>query len=203
MSSRKIVKKTSKNQGNLVYLHNNIQKSVKNGKVVIYEELVKESPKGITIKYYSKVDGEIDRILIVGKADSYKMKTNGEEKTLDKTELLNEVKSNKKLKFASEFIKTQKGGNESLNNFLESGTGKKKQSKKSSKKSSKKGKKTLTHEETDYSLDIGLTDTDEDFVVQDGGAKTQSKTPTKKTSKKSSKKTSKKSSKTAKKIVKK
>ena len=38
------------------------------------------------------------------------MKTADGEKTLTKSELLDELKSNKKLKFATDYTKTQKGG---------------------------------------------------------------------------------------------
>ena len=162
MSSKKDSKKTP---SNLNYLYQNTQKSVKDGKVEVLEEIVIDGPRGLKINYYMKSGNTVEKIVIFGKDDSFKMKSIDGEKTLSKTELLNEIKSNKKLKFASEFAKNQKGGNVMTG-------GAKKSSKKGSKKSSKKGSKKTSK-------------------TMKGGKKS-SKKGSKKSSKRTSKKTSKK-----------
>jgi hypothetical protein len=169
MSSKKDSKKGSKKSGNLNYLHKVVQQSVKDGKASTLEEIVVDGPKGLSVKYFSKSGDDADKIVIYGKDDTYKMKSGDVEKTLTKSELLDELKSNKKLKFAADYAKTQKGG--SL-----TGGAKKKSSKKSSKKGSKKGSKTMKG--------------GEELVEQTGGAKKKSSkkaSKTKKTSKKGSK----------------
>jgi hypothetical protein len=135
------------------------------------EEIVVDGPRGLKINYYMKSGNTVEKIVIFGKDDSFKMKSVDGEKTLSKTELLNEIKSNKKLKFASEYAKTQKGGNVMTG-------GAKKSSKKSSKKGSKKKSKKVSKKSS---------------KTMKGGKKTS-----KKTSKKGSKRTSKKTSKTMK-----
>jgi hypothetical protein len=177
MSSKKDSKKTP---SKLNYLYQNTQKSVKDDKVEVLEEIVVDGPRGLKINYYMKSGNTVEKIVIFGKDDSFKMKSVDGEKTLTKTELLNEIKSNKKLKFASEFAKTQKGGNVMTG-------GAKKSSKKSSKKGSKKTSKKVSKKSS---------------KTMKGGKKKSKKT-SKKGSKKSSKKGSKKSSKTMKGVKKK
>ena len=162
MSSKKGSKKDSKKSGNLNYLHKVVHQSVKDGKATTLEEIVVDGPKGLSVKFFSKSGDDVDKIVIYGKDDSFKMKINDEEKTLTKKELLDELKSNKKLKFTTDYTKTQTGGKVKV----QEGGEKKKLSKKSSKKLSKKGEKSMK----------GV----EEIIVQDGGAK-------KKASKKASK----------------
>ena len=141
--------KTLKEKGNLNYLFKNFQQTVKDGKATTFEEIVLDGPRGISIKYYSKSGSEVEKIVIYGKDDEYKMKTSDGEKVLTKSELVAELKSNKKLKFAADFAKTLKGGSRDNKNVAEGGgskksskkSSKKKVSKKSSKKSSKKTSK--------------------------------------------------------------
>lgn len=187
MSSKKDSKKDSKQSGNLNYLHKVIQQSLKDGKSSTLEEIVVDGPKGLSVKYFSKTGDNVDKIVIYGKDDSFKMKTSDGEKTLNKSELLNELKSNKKLKFAAEYAKTQKGGD-----FQEGGAKKqssKKQSKKSSKQSNKTSKKTSKKE--GKTLKGGNNNSN----AQEGGAKKSSKNTSKKSSKNTTKKVSKKDSK--------
>jgi len=124
----------------LKFLHKVLNESLKNGVRETYEEQIIEGPRGITIKMFKKDASGVERILIVGKDDSYKMKIqHGEkknEKDLTLKEMLSELKNNKALKFAVEFSKTQKGGK------LFGGRSKSKQSsKKTSKRSSKRSSK--------------------------------------------------------------
>ena len=135
MSSKKDSKKTPTN---LNYLYQNTKKSVKDGKVEVLEEMVVDGPRGIKINYYKKSDSSVEKIVVFSKGDGFVMKSSDGEKTLSKAELMEELKSNKKLKFAADFAKTQKGGK-----ALGMVGGAKKSSKKTSKKSSKKGSKTM------------------------------------------------------------
>ena len=159
MSSKKDSKKTPTN---LNYLYQNTQKSVKDGKVEVMEEMVVDGPRGLKINYYKKSGDKAEKIVIYSKGDGFVMKSADGEKTLSKAELLDELKSNKKLKFAAEFAKTQKGGK--VLGMV--GGAKKRGSKKASKKTSKKTSKKVP--------------------------KKASKKPSKKVPKKASKKTSKK-----------
>ena len=99
---------------NLNYLHKVLNQTFKNGVSETYEESIIDGPRGITIKLF-KVDATgVKRILISGKDDKFTMKTKKrdkeEEKTLSKDELLSVLNTNKSLKFASEYVKTQKDG---------------------------------------------------------------------------------------------
>jgi len=192
MSSKKDSKKTP---SKLNYLYQNTQKSVKDDKVEVLEEIVVDGPRGLKINYYMKSGNTVEKIVIFGKDDSFKMKSVDGEKTLTKTELLNEIKSNKKLKFASEFAKTQKGGNVMTGGAKKSS---KKGSKKTSKKVSKKSSKTMKGgKKNSKKSSKKLSKT------MKGGKKSSKKSSKKlsktmKGGKKSSKRTSKKTSKTMK-----
>ena len=126
----------------LTYLHKVMNQSLKDGEVTTYEEEIIDGPKGITVKLYSKSGGVIEKIRISGKDDKFIMKVTEGDKTedtqLNKKELMEELKKNKKLKFAADFAKTQKGGS-----WLNRAGGSKKGSKSSKKGSngSKKGSK--------------------------------------------------------------
>jgi len=124
----------------LTYLHKKMEQSIKNGEVTTYEEVILDGPKGVTVKLYSKSGGESEKIVITGKDDKFVMKTmigdKKEEIQMNKKELIEELKKNKKLKFAADFAKTQKGGSW-LNKSLE------RQKKKGSKAGSKKGSKSV------------------------------------------------------------
>jgi len=171
MSSKKDSKKTP---SNLNYLYQNTQKSVKDGKVEVMEEMVVDGPRGLKINYYKKSGNSVEKIVIYSKGDSFVMKSGDGEKTLSKSELMDELKSNKKLKFAADFAKTQKGGK-----ALGMVGGAKKSSKKASKKASKKVSKKASKKAS---------------KTMKGGKKS-SKKSSKKASKKGSKKASKKTSK--------
>ena len=114
--------------------------SLKNGKKVLDEEYVIEGEKGLKIKYYHKEDEDIEKIVITGSDDKYKMKYYKNKEEVVETEfnsekeLMTEIKKNKKLKFA---VEQMKGG---AIKELEGGA-KKKSSKKASKKVSKKASK--------------------------------------------------------------
>jgi hypothetical protein len=141
----------------LTYLHKVMNQSLKDGEVTTYEEEIIDGPKGITVKLYSKSNGVMERIRISGKDDKYVMKVTEGDKTeethLNKKELMEELKKNKKLKFAADFAKTQKGGSwlnragsskkgsKSSKKGSMKSMGSKKAPKKGSKKGSKRGSK--------------------------------------------------------------
>lgn len=125
-------------RGKLSYLWNVRQETLVNGEREQLEELIVEGDEGVTIKYFHKNSSGMEKIHIKKQGDNYVMKTQTgdqkDEKTLSKEEFLKELSKNKKLKFASQFAKTQTGSS-----LLFGGA--KKGSKKGSKKSSKKGSK--------------------------------------------------------------
>jgi len=123
--------------GNLTYLHKVLEQSVKDGKSFTHAETVIHGPRGLTIKYYSKKDDDVEKIVIYSKDGSFIMKTDKGEKTLSKDDLIKELDSNKKLKFALAYVKTSKA---SLSRSIKRAS--KKTSKRTSKKTSKKSKKT-------------------------------------------------------------
>ena len=102
----------------ITYLHEVKNQLLVNGKKRVHEEYIIDGPKGITIKYFYKEENKdtniMEKILITGKDNEFIMKTivqdKKEEMKLNKSELLNELNKNKKLKFANEFALTQKGG---------------------------------------------------------------------------------------------
>ena len=123
----------------LNFLHDVKNRSIKDDKVTVDEEYIIDGPKGITIKYYHKEGTEIEKISISGKDDSYRMIviSGGEKKesTLSKSDLAKEIAKNKKLAFAKDYSKSQKGGRKS------SRSGSKSKSKSKGKKGSKSGSK--------------------------------------------------------------
>jgi len=132
----------------LKYLHRVVNETLKNGVKEAYEEFIIQGEKGVTIKMFKKDADGMERIVISGKDDKYKMKTQKgdkkDEKDLSLKEMLAELKSNKALKFAAEFAKTQKGGKLFGGNKMSkksSKTASKKTSKKASKKASKRTSK--------------------------------------------------------------
>jgi len=125
--------KKEKKSSDLTYLHKIVEQHVKDGKATTLEEIVVDGPKGLSIKYFSKSGDNLEKIIIYGKNDSFTMKSADGEKIFTKAELLDELKSNKKLKFAIDYTKTIKSVKSE-----QMGGAKKKVSKKSSKKSSKK-----------------------------------------------------------------
>ena len=124
---------------NITLLHDIRNVSIKDGKKLVNEEYIIKGDKGLKIKYYHKEDDDIEKIVITGSDDKYKMKYYKNKEDVVETEfnsekeLMAEIKKNKKLKFA---VEQMKGGAVQLE-----GGAKKKASKKASKKVSKKGSK--------------------------------------------------------------
>ena len=99
--------KREKKSSNLNYLHKNVQQSVKDKKASTLEEIVIDGPRGLSIKYFYKSGDKVEKIVIFEKNGEFTMKSADGEKTMNKAELLDELKSNKKLKFADEYTNTK------------------------------------------------------------------------------------------------
>ncbi len=98
----------------LTYLHEKLEKTLENGNVITYEELIKENSKGILIKLFSKDASKmIKKITITGKNNNFTMKCEMDGKVttteLSSSELAAELKKNKDLKFAVTFAKSNLG----------------------------------------------------------------------------------------------
>ncbi len=165
--------------GNLTYLHKVLEQSVKDGKSFTHEESVIHGPRGLTIKYYSKKDDDVEKIVIYSKDGSFIMKTDKGEKTLSKDELIKELDSNKKLKFALAYVKTSKA---SLSRSI----------KRASKKTSKRGSKKTSKRASKKTSKRTSKKTSKKSKRTSKKTSKKSKRTSKKTSKRSSKKTSRK-----------
>ena len=95
-------KSTEKKSSKLTYFHKVLQQSVKNDKASTYEENVVDGPRGLSIKYFSKSGDKVEKIAIYGKDDSFTMNVDGNKTEINREQMLKEIKSNPKLKFASD-----------------------------------------------------------------------------------------------------
>ena len=120
------------------FVHEVNEKHVKDGKVMVHEELIVHGEKGVTIKFSHKENDKIMKVVIVKKPEGYLFKTTmdgkSEESTMSKSDLVKELKKHKQLKFALEYL-------EGAKDLARAKSGTKKGTKKSSKKGSKKGSK--------------------------------------------------------------
>ncbi len=120
------------------FLHESIQTKVSNGKRSAHEEFLIHGDRGMTIKFFHKDDKKVEKIVIVKKPEGgYLMKVTVDGKQTERTiankeDLVKELKKNKDLEFAVDYVKNAK-------DLARAGS--KKSSKKGSKKSSKKGSK--------------------------------------------------------------
>ena len=121
----------------LEFLHQQTSKSVVGDTVVIHEESVVHGDKGLTIRFYHKEKGHKMKVLVVGKGTGeYVMKRSEDDKApvetkLSKSDLVKELKADKNLKFALEYVQSAK-------TLARSKAGSRKGSKKGSRKSSRK-----------------------------------------------------------------
>lgn len=128
---------------NLKFLHRADMKTIKDGNTYISEEKVAEDDRGLVIKYYVKDGDRIDKVLIVGKDNKFKLleTVNGEKKPeveMTESEMMSYLGRDKRLKFAKDVLKSQKGG--ALLDKLKHGSRKKsrKMSRSKSRKSSRR-----------------------------------------------------------------
>jgi len=121
-----------------LYLHEVSERKIVDGKKYVHEESVIHGDKGLTIKLYHKEGENATKVIVVKKGDGYLMKVMADgktdEKTLSKDDLIKELKKDKQLKFAVEYVEKAK-------NLSRTKRSSKKGSKKGSKKASKKGSK--------------------------------------------------------------
>lgn len=98
----------------LEYLHQQTSKSVVGDTVVIHEENVVHGDKGFRINFYHKEKGHKMKVVVTAKTPGeYIMKRMEddkpvEEKKLSKADLIKELKSDKNLKFALEYVQSAK-----------------------------------------------------------------------------------------------
>ncbi len=120
------------------FLHEVNEKQVKDGKVMVHEELIIHGEKGVTMKFYHKESDKIMKVVIVKKPDGYLMKTvmdgKAAESTISKADLVKELKKHKQLKFILDYIESAKD----LARPVKRGS-RKAGSRKGSKKGSKRG----------------------------------------------------------------
>lgn len=127
----------SQKDNKVKFLHEVATKEISGDKKIIHEEYIIDGEKGLMIKYYHKEGDAIEKIVIMKKGDQYSVRvTKGdkdkmEESNMSKDELMKMLGKHKGMKFAADFLKSQKGGKKAS----------KKASKKSSKKASKKSSK--------------------------------------------------------------
>lgn len=100
-----------------ILFSSSVQK-IQNNVRTVDEEYIIRGDKGLKIKYFNVRGDDIEKIVITGKDNEYKMKktlgTNVVESTLDNKGLSTELKSSK-LKFAKEYLKDLlKGGKTKL-----------------------------------------------------------------------------------------
>ena len=121
----------------LEYLHEQVSKSIVGDTVVIHEEQVVHGDKGFRINFYHKEKGHKMKVTVSAKnPGEYVMRRMeddkpAEEKKLSKAELVKELKADKNLKFAVEYVQSAK-------TLARSKAGSKKGSRKGSRKSSRK-----------------------------------------------------------------
>ena len=73
--------------------------------VLTLEEFICDGPRGLSIKYYFKLGDKVEKIVIFGKDNFFKIKSHHIVKTLIKSELVDELKSNNKFKFTNDYLK--------------------------------------------------------------------------------------------------
>jgi hypothetical protein len=125
------------------YLHELKSKEIDGENVFVHEEYIIHGEKGLLIKHYHKEKGKKVKHIIKQDGENFKfiVDTDGkkDEKTMSKNDLLKEIGKEKYLKFAVDFLKSQKGGKYMEISMERPKKGSKKSSKKRSiKKRSKK-----------------------------------------------------------------
>jgi hypothetical protein len=140
------------------FLHEVNEKQVKDGKVMVHEELIIHGDKGVTMKFYHKENDKIMKVVIVKKPEGYLLKTvmdgKADESTMSKSDLLKEVKKHKQLKFILDYLESAKdlarpvkrgsrkaGSRKSGSKKGSKRSGMRKMSRKGSKRGSKRGSK--------------------------------------------------------------
>jgi hypothetical protein len=94
------------------YLHRSKSTNVVNGKKVINEEDIYDSPKGLTMKHYCKSGDDVEKMVVVKKDDGYVIKVvkdgKKQEYKYDDEELYNLLRTDNKFRFIIDFLRLNK-----------------------------------------------------------------------------------------------
>ena len=101
-------------RGNVVYLHELTSREKKDGNWVVHEEMLVHGDRGLSFKYYHKEGNSIEKITGRQNPDgTFILITtiNGEKetRTLSQDQLVKDLSKLKHMKYATDYIKTQKG----------------------------------------------------------------------------------------------
>jgi len=134
-------KKESRDMGKLIFLHHVMTKHISGDKKITHEEKIVHNDRGVTFAYFHKEGDKQEKIKGRLNADGTYTLMNfkggkKDEKIMSKTELLDELKKNKDLKFVIAYIKDVKGGKRKISRKPS-----RKTSRKPSRKTSRKGSK--------------------------------------------------------------
>lgn len=144
----------SKNE--ILYLHENKNKSIINGNVIIHEEEIKKSSGSLKFKYYHKEGNKIEKMSGTFNGQNFLVfissGTQTDKKTLSLDDTIDFLSKNKKYKFVVDYLKqlkanTQKGrgrvGRRNSKSTLSNGrSNSRSNSKKTKRTSRKRSKKT-------------------------------------------------------------
>lgn len=125
----------------LLFKHEVLNKTIKDDKVVMHEELLEHREKGIFFKHYHKEGDKTEKFIGVQNEDgtfNVRILKDGEESKMEgvsKSDLLKMLAKDSMMKFALEYLKKQKGGKR------KSRKGSRRGSRKGSRKASRKTKR--------------------------------------------------------------
>lgn len=131
----------------LLFKHEVLNKTIKDDKVVMHEELIEHREKGIFFKHYHKEGDKTEKFIGIQNDDgtfNVRILKNGEENKMDsvsKDDLLKMLAKDSMMKFALDYLKKQKGGKRKSRKGSKRSTkrkGTKKRSRKSKRTSRKK-----------------------------------------------------------------
>lgn len=100
----------------LLFKHEVLNKTIKDDKVVMHEELLEHREKGIFFKHYHKEGDKTEKFIGVQNEDgtfNVRILKDGEESKMEgvsKSDLLKMLAKDSMMKFALEYLKKQKGG---------------------------------------------------------------------------------------------
>ena len=144
---------STKEKGNLTFLHEVRTVNIHNGSKVVHEEEVIHGSKGLKFKYYHKEGEKIEKIVGVQKEDgSFIIITTvdgqRDESSMSKEDVIKMLTKQKHLKFALDYIKTVKGGRKASKKTSKKRSRRmsagKRRSRRVSKKNSKKGSRKMS-----------------------------------------------------------
>ena len=134
----------------LLFKHEVLNKTIKDDKVVLHEELLEHREKGVFFKHYHKEGDKTEKFIGIENDDgtfNVRIVKNGEENKMDgvsRAELLKMLAKDGMMKFALDYLKKQKGGKRKSRKGSMRRKGTKKGSRKSKRGSKRKGSKRRT-----------------------------------------------------------